>query len=119
MEEEICPDSGMKREDCPCMWCSPPAYFFKYMVADVDIQTIDDVIRGLEKRKQFFEKLKRQGFRLSHPIDDHFAELEPPESEDYYWARCRSSGCYLKMEKGEPIPEQCPTCGENVLEFEK
>lgn len=76
------------------------AYFFKNLLADVDIQTIDDVISGLQEQKRFFEKLRRQGFRLSYPIDDHFAEFEPPESDDYYWAKCRSSGCYLKIENG-------------------
>lgn len=56
--------------------------------------SIDDVIQSLQDRKAYFRRLKDDGFRLLAPVNDHMAELEPPDSEDSYWVECRSSECY-------------------------
>jgi hypothetical protein len=119
MEEEICPDTGLARENCPCMMCSPPIFFFKYMLSDYDCKNIDDVIAALQNRLEFFKKLKEDGFGLIEPVEDHWAEFEPPDSEDHYWVQCRSGGCYLKFPLGEVPPRICPACGKNLYEYEK
>ncbi|TFF93078.1 hypothetical protein EU546_06715 [Candidatus Thorarchaeota archaeon] len=119
MDDELCPDTGLKREECPCMVCHPPVFFFKYMLAGYDIEDIDGVISALRDRKAFFEKLKRNGFRLMGPVDDHYADFEPPMTDDFYWAQCRSGGCYLKIKTGDLPPQECPQCGKNVYSYEK
>ena len=118
MEEEICSDTGLAREDCPCMRCQPPMFFFKFMLVNYQIENIDDVIQGLKDKLAFFKKLKDDGFMLSGPVDDHYAAFEPPDSDDYYWAQCRSSGCYLKLPSGEAPLQMCPTCEKNLYEYE-
>jgi hypothetical protein len=118
-EDEICPDTGIAREDCPYMWCSPPVFFFKHMITEYNCKSITCVINALKDRLQFFKKLKNEGFMLMGPIDDHFAEFEPPDSEESYWVQCRSGGCYLKFNRGEKPPEQCPECGKNLLEYKQ
>jgi hypothetical protein len=118
-EDEICPDTGLAREDCPCMWCSPPMFYFKYMISDYDCKSIDDVIKALNSRLMFFKKLKDDGFRLMGPVEDHFVEIEPPDSDDAYWVECRSGGCYLKFPSGTPPPKKCPECGKNLYEYEE
>jgi hypothetical protein len=118
MEEDICPDTGLVRDDCPCMWCSPPIFFFKYLLSDYECKNIDDVISALREKREFFEKIRDDGFRLMGPVEDHWAEFEAPESDDFYWVECRSSGCFLKIAKGEVPPQVCPTCGKNLYEHE-
>jgi hypothetical protein len=118
-EDEICPDTGMSREDCVCMICHPPMFFFKYLVADYNCKSISCVIKALKDRLQFFKTLKNEGFRLMRPIDDHYAEFESPDSEDSYWVECRSGGCYLKFNQGEKPPERCPKCGKKLYEYEQ
>ena len=118
LENEQCPNTGMDVEDCPCMWCHPPVFFFKYLVADYDCKSISGVLRALRDRQAFFKKLKEDGFRLTGPVDDHYASFEPPDSEDFYWVECRSGGCYLRFSQGEIPPAECPECGKNLYEYE-
>ncbi len=118
MEEETYPDTGLLREDCPCMWCLPPIFYFKYLLSNHECKNIDDVITALKDRLVFFKKLKEDGFRLMGPVEDHWAEFEPPDSDDFFWVHCRSNGCYLKIPKGEIPPQDCPTCGKNVYKYE-
>ena len=119
MDDETCYYTGMDRIECPCLWCSPPLFIFKYMLVDYQIDTIDDVIAALEDRLKFFEQLKKDGFRLMGPVEDYFAEFEPPESEEYYWVRCRSCGDFLKIDVGTLPRETCPMCGKNVYKYEE
>lgn len=100
------------------MSCMPPRFEFKYMVSDYDCKSISGVILALKKRLQFFKKLNDDGFRLLSPIDDNFAEFEPPESDDSYWVECKSGGCYLQFAIGTPPPRECPKCGRNLYEYE-
>ena len=118
-EDEMCPNTGIIHENCPCMWCSPPVFFFKQMITGYNCKSITDVIKALKDRLKFITKLKEEGFRLMGPVDDHFAEFEPPDSDDIYWVECRSGGCYLKFNQGEKPPEQCPECNKNLYEYEE
>jgi hypothetical protein len=119
MDDEICPDTGLKWEDCPCMICHPPAFFFKYTLSGYEIENTDDVISALRDRKAFFEQLKTDGFKLMGQVDDHFAEFEPPMSDEFYWVQCRSGGCYLRIQAGELPSKECPKCGRNVYSYEE
>jgi hypothetical protein len=118
-DEDKCPNTGLSQEDCPCMQCSPPRFYFKYMISDYDCRNISDVISALKDRLKFFRKLKDDGFRLMYPVDDHLAEFEPHESEDTYWVWCRSGECYLEFPTSAPPPEKCPECGKNLYEYEE
>ena len=100
------------------MTCRPPVFFFKNLVADYHCKNIGEVISALRTRLIFFRNLKEDGFRLAAPIDDHFAEFEPPETESFYWVQCASGGCYLKFSSGEVPPAECPECGKNLYEYE-
>nr|KXH70598.1 MAG: hypothetical protein AM325_15690 [Candidatus Thorarchaeota archaeon SMTZ1-45] len=95
------------------------AFFFKQMITGYNCKSITDVIKALKDRLKFITKLKEEGFRLMGPVDDHFAEFEPPDSDDIYWVECRSGGCYLKFNQGEKPPEQCPECNKNLYEYEE
>ena len=117
-ENHTCPDTGMTHEDCPCAWCFPPRFYFKQMITEYDCSDISCVISALKERLRFFQKLKRDGFKLLAPIDDHYADFEPPESESVYWVTCRSSGCLVEIPSGIPAPATCPECGKNLLEYE-
>jgi hypothetical protein len=101
------------------MWCHPPIFFFKNLISDYNCRTIDDVIFALKVRQDFFKRLKENGFRLMGPIEGHWVEFEPPDSEDYYWVECRSRGCYLKVSQGEIPSKECPECGKNFYEFQE
>ena len=119
MDDEECYYTGMDISECPCMSCQIPVFLFKYMLVDYQIDNIDDVISALGHRKAFFLQLKKDGFRLMDPVDDHYAEFEPPDSEEFYWVECKSGGCYLKSPRGEIPPRVCPECGKNLYEYEE
>ncbi len=122
MSGETCPNSGLDRDDCPCLSCRPLRFNFKYTLYVKhgddypEINSIDDVIHALRVQKAYFERLKREGFTLSEPVHDSYAEFDAPVHDKFYWVECASSGCLFKVDVGQAPPRKCPVCGKNAYD---
>ena len=108
MSWEVCSNSGLTQEKCECLDCFPWIHRFKFIC--IDAENIDDVIRILEEKVEFFKTLKEGGYQIDEPHDDYMLII-PPHKVGFYWARCKE--CGLIYEEHDGVSDRlCEKCSE-------